>query len=195
MCGRWDRVGAPPAFAVRARCPGSGPDKSGRRSAWRGSPVALLAPLPALPPPAPRRPKLVRTARFRPIPEASEWTRSHSVGSRPSLPHTYGSLPHRAPRTPKMSGDRRFILNTNAPIHGISDTGGFRSTIQRGSPPRAWARLSYSSPVAIGRRAPHSRIRLQSASRASIQWRGRVPHAPWRGFNQPVVRDPGRGAG
>ena len=117
-------VDAPPAFAVRSQVSGEWPRQSGRRSAWRGSPVALLAPLPALPPPAPRRPKLLRTARFRPIRAASEWIFSKSTGSWPLLPHPYRPLPHRSRRTPKMSGDRRFILNTNAPIHGISDTGG-----------------------------------------------------------------------
>ena len=125
--GRWAgveiAVDAPPAFAVRSQVSGEWPRQSGRRSVWRGSPVALLAPLPALPPPAPRRPKLLPTGRFRPIRAASEWIFSKSTGSRPLRPHPYRPLPHRSRRAPKMSGDRRFILNTNAPIHGISDTG------------------------------------------------------------------------
>ena len=45
------------------------------------------------------------------------------TGSWPLLPHPYRPLPLRSRRTSKMSRHTRFILNTNAPIHGISDTG------------------------------------------------------------------------
>ena len=100
---------APPAFAVRSQVSGEWPRQSGRRSAWRGSPVALLAPLPALPPPAPRRPKLLRTGRFRP-------SRQPQNGSPPRAPD-----PGRYFRTPID----RFLTVRGEPLKCLATDASF----------------------------------------------------------------------